>query len=188
MKKFMVGLGYSSWTNPVGLRHDEGHRILKQAARNASGKERFTADWPLGRARITKSDVMRFWLGPTGRFPSADLPQGFDLGLYDYEGNCDFCFLKGRGKRARLIRENPGMAEWWCEQEASAKTKSPGGARFDADESVAELIAATKAQPLLIDDDLLDDPVECTAWACDDGPGGHIARAALQREYERTAA
>lgn len=188
MKKFMASLGYRHWTNPVGLRHDEGHRILKQAARNASGKERFTAAWPLGLAGVTKAEVMRFWLGPTGRFPSTNLPQGFDLGLHDYEGNCDLCFLKGRGKKARLIRENPGMAAWWAERETRAKTKQPSGARFDAGESVTQLIAAVRAQPMLIDDDLLDDAVECTGWTCDDGPGGAAARAALQREFERNAA
>jgi len=190
MKKFMVSLGFKKWTNPVGLRHDEGHRILAQAARNASGKERFTAAWPLGLAKVSKPDVMRFWLGPSGRFPSTDLPQDFDLGLYDYEGNCDLCFLKGRGKRARLIRENPGIADWWMEREASAKTRSPGGARFDAYESVSQLVASVHAQPMLVDDDLLDedDDGECTTTSCDSGAGGGAARAALQRDYERSLA
>jgi 3'-phosphoadenosine 5'-phosphosulfate sulfotransferase (PAPS reductase)/FAD synthetase len=187
MKKLMLSLGYRNWSNPVGLRHDEGHRVLSQLARNASGKERFTAVMPLADDRVTKPDVLRFWLGENSdpKRLTHPLPQGFDLGLRDYEGNCDLCFLKGRAKRARLIRDVPGIETWWVEREASAKTSSPGAARFDADESVADLAAAVRAQPLLIDDDLLDDDdPDCTGLSCDDGPGGAPARRVLQRLYE----
>lgn len=184
MKNFMLSLGYARWLNPVGLRHDEGYRVLTQIARNDSGKECFTASMPLADAGITKPDVKRFWLGAGARFPSADLPQGFDLGLYDYEGNCDLCFLKGRGKRARIIRENPEAWRWWSEIEASAKTRMPSGARFDADESVAQLVAAVAAQPLLIDDDLLDDEhdAECGLTCGGDSPAEIRA---LQSYYEQ---
>jgi len=166
MKQFMVSVGHEHWINPVGLRADEMWRVFKQLARNDAGKERNKAVMPLAKAGVTKRDVMRFWLGPSAAFPSPDMPQGFDLGLRDYEGNCDLCFLKGRGKRARIIRENPGVADWWSEREVLAKTKSPGGARFDADESVAQLASAVRAQPLLVDDDLLEDEhdAECGLW------------------------
>lgn len=185
MKKLMVSLGHRNWINPVGLRYDEGHRVLRQLARNASGKERFTAVMPLSDAKVTKPDVLRFWLGPSMAFPARDLPQGFDLGLREYEGNCDLCFLKGRGKRAMLIRERPGVETWWAERERLAKTSSPGAARFDADESVAELAASVRAQPMLFGpEDLDDDLGDCTGFTCDDGPGGAPARRALQRYFE----
>ena len=166
MKHLMLSLGHEHWTNPVGLRRDEMGRVFKQMARNETGKERFRATMPLATAGITKPDVMRFWLGAAASVPARDLPQGFDLGLRDYEGNCDLCFLKGRGKKARIIRENPGMADWWIAREASAKTAMPGAARFDAGESVAQLVASVERQPLLIDDDLVDDEhdAECGLW------------------------
>src|ERR1019366_6395547 len=63
MKQFMLSLGYEKWTNLVGLRYDEGHRILKQVARNAAGKERWRSVMPLATAKIAKRDVLAFWLG-----------------------------------------------------------------------------------------------------------------------------
>src|SRR3546814_13029879 len=40
MKMFMVTQGYDRWLNLIGLRHDEGHRVLKQIVRNHAGLER----------------------------------------------------------------------------------------------------------------------------------------------------
>jgi 3'-phosphoadenosine 5'-phosphosulfate sulfotransferase (PAPS reductase)/FAD synthetase len=168
MKHLMRSLGRDHWLNLVGLRYDEGHRVLKQLALNEGRRERWTTAMPLSTAKVTKRDVMRFWLGANTdpKRLTSPLPQGFDLGLYDYEGNCDLCMLKRRSAKARIIRENPAAAGWWMAQEASAKTRHPGGARFDADESVAALAAAVAAQPLLVDDDLLEDEhdAECGLW------------------------
>lgn len=184
MKRFMLAQGFERWTNPVGLRFDEGHRILRQKHRNETKKERYQAAWPLGLAKITKADVMRFWLGEGGRFPSPDLPQGFDLGLHDYEGNCDLCFLKGRGKKARIIRENPGIETWWSDIEASAKTIMPDAARFDRDESILQLAQSVRDQPLLIDDGFLEaDDGDCTGWTC--GGEDDAERRVLQRIFEK---
>ncbi|MGY6709726.1 MAG: phosphoadenosine phosphosulfate reductase domain-containing protein [Rhizobiaceae bacterium] len=176
MKKFMLSLGYERWVNPVGLRYDEGTRVLRQLARNDSGKERFTALMPLSKAKVTKRDVMRFWLGDNAdpRDLTHPLPQGFDLGLRDYEGNCDLCFLKGRGKRATIIRERPDLADWWAEQERSAKTKMPDTARFDAAESVEQLAAFVRNQGTFsfLDDDPEEYDVECGLYCA---PEGHAA-------------
>lgn len=167
MKKFMLSLGYKRWVNPVGLRYDEGARVLKQLARNDTGKERFTALMPLAKARVVKADVLAFWLG-ANRDPKAlthPLPQGFDLGLRDYEGNCDLCFLKGRGKMAAIIRENPGIAEWWSRQEEAAKTKQPSGARFRAAESFRQLSKAVEDQGILdVLDNVDEHDSECGLW------------------------
>jgi hypothetical protein len=43
--------------------------------------------------------------------------QSFDLGLKDYEGNCDLCFKKSLKKRLTIIKENPESAKWWLEME-----------------------------------------------------------------------
>jgi hypothetical protein len=34
-----------------------------------------------------------------------------DLGLKDYEGNCDLCFKKSLKKRLTIIKENPEKRE-----------------------------------------------------------------------------
>lgn len=193
MKHYVMReLGWTKWLNIVGLRHDEGHRILKRLHANSTGKERWTSAMPLGVAKIIKRMVMRFWLGETGRFPSTDLPQGFDLGLHDYEGNCDNCFLKARMKLQRLIGDDPASADWWIESESLITMDSPtatrAGRRFVTEYSYADLKRWAVEQPLLIDDSAFDDDGDgdCTGEACTgESP---VERRILQREYEALVA
>jgi len=138
-------LGWRQWLNVVGLRYDEGHRVLKGLARNESGKEPWTSTFPmaLGGSRVTKRDVLAFWAA-----------QPFDLGLQDHEGNCDLCMLKSRGALKRLIRDNPGMAEWWKAQEASTTASAgrgsdPAGTRFVTEYSYADLEREVETQPFM---------------------------------------
>lgn len=165
MRRLMLSLGYTKWLNAVGLRYDEGHRVLKQLARNDAGKERYVSVMPLSKARIVKRGVLQFWLGPTGRLEDGSRPQGFDLGLRDYEGNCDLCFLKGRAKLAQLIRERPERAQWWSTMEIRARSAARTGARFNKRESYAQLAAAVANQPVFeFADDGQDYDVECGLW------------------------
>lgn len=157
MRDFMKSLGYKNWTNTTGLRADEMHRVWKTYERNDSGKERFVTFCPLAKAGVTVRDVAGFWRD-----------QPFDLELMSHEGNCDLCFLKGRGKRAEIIRARPDLAPWWIEAEAGAKCSMPSGARFDRDESVAELVAAVRSQDMF-DFNEGSDPddehdAECGTW------------------------
>ncbi len=151
-----IGFEDGAYSEVIGLRNDEGHRILKslenanfikkkgvQVPRDLPRKVIF----PLAKAKISKPDVMRFWLGETGRFPSHELPQGFDLGLADHEGNCDFCFLKGKGIRKRLIRDNPQVAEWWNQREIEQD------GWFDKRDTVAELVEQVRIAPSFFDVD-----------------------------------
>lgn len=196
MKWLMVSLGYDKWFNMVGLRADERHRVIKQVLRNASGLERFISGCPMAVAGATKRVVDRFWHGARGRWAMVTLlrhkglaairhllPQGFILGLYPFEGNCDFCFLKGRFKKMALVRTQPVRAQWWVEQEyAATKATEVHTAymkRFDKDESMEDLIAATDASPMMEIDDTendaecgvtciandIDEPVDDEAWA-----------------------
>ncbi|PRD42104.1 hypothetical protein C5748_18300 [Phyllobacterium phragmitis] len=171
MKKYCLSLGWMHWKNVIGLRYDEGHRVLKQLASNEAKKERWLSVMPLAsaKAKATKRDVMSFWLGKNAD-PinlTAPLPQGFDLGLRDYEGNCDLCMLKSRGALKRLMRDNPGIADWWKDREASITMKSkratPAGKRFVTEYSYADLEREVTTQPyvpgLLLDDEEYD--VEC---------------------------
>ncbi|WP_230789344.1 phosphoadenosine phosphosulfate reductase family protein [Aurantimonas coralicida] len=168
MRNFMQSLGHKKWMNAVGLRYDEGHRVLKSLARNDANKDPFKAVMPMAKAKHSKRDVMSFWLGPSRRFPSDDLPQGFDLGLHDFEGNCDLCFLKGRDKLAAVIRDDPSRADWWIRMEEAAKCSMPAGARFKKVESFRDLAAFVRDQgelPLPSDDEEYD--VEC-GLTCED--------------------
>ena len=146
MKRFMLAQGYDKWTNIVGLRADEMRRIAKQQKRNDEGKERWLSTWPLLHAGVTKADVWRFWLGKNvnPRDPIYPLPQGFDLGLWPYEGNCDYCFLKGEQVLAFQERERPGSIDDWIGMEALA------GARFVTEYQYATIKHNVARQPLLI--------------------------------------
>ena len=107
MRNFAISLGWKNWANIVGLRYDEGPRVLKALARNDSGKERFKVVMPLSKGKITLRDVSDFWKS-----------QDFDLNLFPHEGNCDLCFLKGKNKLRHIIRSNPKLADWWIGHEA----------------------------------------------------------------------
>jgi 3'-phosphoadenosine 5'-phosphosulfate sulfotransferase (PAPS reductase)/FAD synthetase len=137
LSAFCRELGWEQWANVVGLRYDEGHRVLKALARNDEGKAPWLTVMPLSKAKITKPAVMEFWT-----------QQPFDLGLRSYEGNCDLCFLKGRGKLLTLMRERPECADWWISQEA-------GRGRFVTEFSYSELAEQVSRQGFLpfVDDE-----------------------------------
>jgi 3'-phosphoadenosine 5'-phosphosulfate sulfotransferase (PAPS reductase)/FAD synthetase len=130
----MRSLGFTDgrYTEVIGLRNDEGHRILKGLA-SAEEKGR-KVSYPLARAKITKADVMAFWEG-----------QPFDLGLAGHEGNCTLCFLKGRAVKKAIIRDNPGEADWWMAQETTER------GTFDRRDSIAGLLAEVRRSPSLFD-------------------------------------
>lgn len=159
MKKFARSLGWERWNNPVGLRYDEGHRVLKQLDRNAKGIERFTALMPLAKARVTVRDVNAFWAA-----------QPFDLGLKPHEGNCDLCFLKSRGKLAEIMREQPALADWWITQEARAAetAKSAATRRFLKDENYADILRDAQSRRDLFDADEDEHDAECGLWCAPD--------------------
>lgn len=154
MRDFMKAQGYKNWCNAVGLRADEMRRIAKGQIRNEQGKDPFTTTWPLLHARVTARDVWQFWLGGNAdpKDLTEPLPQGFDLGLYPYEGNCDGCFLKGRDILVHQERERPGYLDWWIEAEHSlaGKTRNPDMAQFNKSFSYVELKRAVDEQDLLI--------------------------------------
>jgi 3'-phosphoadenosine 5'-phosphosulfate sulfotransferase (PAPS reductase)/FAD synthetase len=154
-----IGFADGEYAEVIGLRNDEGHRILK-ALENANFVKKKVDDktvsvprdpprkvaFPLAKAKAVKLDVMQFWLGKGGVFPSSDLPQGFDLGLADYEGNCDYCFLKGKRIRKQLIREGKTSPAWWSQNEVEQD------GWFDKRDTMAELIEQVRSNPSFFDD------------------------------------
>jgi 3'-phosphoadenosine 5'-phosphosulfate sulfotransferase (PAPS reductase)/FAD synthetase len=151
MRNFMQAQGYNHWTNVIGLRHDEAHRVAKSRARSDSGKEWWLNRHPLDDAKISNRDVRAFWAG-----------QDFDLQLLPFEGNCDGCFLKARPKLWEVERTKPGTLQWWADMEKVAK------GRFVTGRSYAELIQDVRRQPDLFAGGLFDDDpdmdAECGLW------------------------
>ncbi|PRD42336.1 hypothetical protein C5748_16195 [Phyllobacterium phragmitis] len=144
LNDFAASLGWPSgeYSEVIGLRYDEGMRTLK----GLENAEKFNRRclYPLSKAKITKADVMAFW---------ADQP--FDLGLEPWEGNCDLCFLKGRGLRKRIIRDNPRRADWWAEQERLT------GGFFDRRDRYAALLNEVRRSPELFDPQNEEYDTEC---------------------------
>ena len=152
IKALCRSLGWNRWANVIGLRHDEGHRVLKKYAENDTGGHRWKSVMPLDKARVSKRDVLEFWAA-----------QDFDLGLSGDEGNCDECFLKGFDKLVALERRRPGMGGWWAEAERRT------GKRFERAWSYAEVQqAAQQRQDLPFADDDTEYDAECGLWCAPD--------------------
>lgn len=121
-RRYLISLGWKEWSNAVGIRADEPHRL------KPSPDKRVRKWYPL--EDVTKDTVMRFW---------SKMP--FDLKTPKGLGNCDGCFMKSEATLAALARDYPERHKWWEQQEAtaSALTKSAGGARFRDQFTRAEL-------------------------------------------------
>jgi len=98
----------------LGIRADEAHR---------------EGEWwyPLIEWGVTKQQVRQFWR-----------EQPFDLGLKDYEGNCDLCWKKGHDKNLTLLEERPELGVWWAEMERKYGHVAPS----DADRRKTSKMAA----------------------------------------------
>ncbi|MCL6653505.1 hypothetical protein A6R70_14525 [Agrobacterium rubi] len=151
-----LGLEPGEYLEVIGLRNDEGGRILKGFANADVGKRKVR--YPLAKAKVVKADILRFWLGENTdpKDLKHPLPQGFDLGLRDYEGNCDLCFQKGKGIRKRIIRDAPHLSPWWHEQEFNHD------GWFDSRDRVIQLVEQVRRSPTLFDEtDDMEYDVEC---------------------------
>ncbi len=176
MKQFMLSKGFETWVNVVGLRVDEMKRVMKQVMRSASGKERWTSYCPLALAGVSEPVVWQHWLGRNldPRNLRHPLPQGFDLGIRRYEGNCHGCMLKGFEVLAHSEREQPGILDEWAEDEimlAAAKGKATEtGARYVTEYTMREIQEHARRSPLLIPIEQLASQGECTSVCiADDG-------------------
>ena len=141
-------LGLKRWHSVIGLRADEPRRVWRMRAMNCGSRTGAHAVLPLADAGVREADVIELWK-----------KQPFDLGIPSYAGNCDCCFLKGRAKLIRIIRENPSLADWWIEQEAKVANRTgPDGRACDSmkvfrlGETYAELKAAALADRDLFDE------------------------------------
>ena len=157
-------LGLKRWHAVIGLRADEQRRVLRMRARNCGSRTGAHAVLPLADAGVREADVLDWWKR-----------QPFDLGIPSYAGNCACCFLKGRAKLIRIIREDPTLADWWIEQEAKVANRTgPDGRacdsmkRFRLGETYAELKAAALSHRDLFDDSVPapDESAESDSFDC----------------------
>jgi hypothetical protein len=102
MKRYFKSIGIKRWDHYVGIRYDEPRRWGKTSSLPAF----MTIHHPLVEWKVTKEDVLDFWS-----------KQDFDLGIEQPLGNCDCCFLKGKGKLAELVNMTPESFAWWIQQE-----------------------------------------------------------------------
>lgn len=132
MFAYMASLGFppGTYREAIGLRHDEGVRLLKMYARNDTDNRQCVA--PLDKARVVKADITAFWAASP-----------FDLGLEDGDGNCDLCFATGKGVRLRRLRKRPTIGRWWTLMETGT------GRVFDRRDSVASLVEEARTSPEL---------------------------------------
>ena len=124
-----AALGFKdSYVKAIGLRRDEAHRVARARQREENGGDPWDCAFPLYDAGATKDDVIAFW-----RNSEFDL----QLPLLDNGttpmGNCDLCFLKGAGKIASIIREEPDRALWWARQERLFPSNQHETERFRVD-------------------------------------------------------
>ncbi len=159
MFSFMRACGHGKpgqYVEAIGLRNDEGHRILKGLER--AEKDGRRTCYPLGNGGVSKPEVLAFWWGADRVYETRTMPQGFDLDLPPLWGNCDFCFAMGVGIRRERAKQMPSVTGWWqAHEEATGRT-------FSMRESVAEIVqqvaAFDKTDDLFADFD----DAECGTW------------------------
>jgi 3'-phosphoadenosine 5'-phosphosulfate sulfotransferase (PAPS reductase)/FAD synthetase len=102
-----VGL-QSPFLTIIGIRGDEKRRAVKIHNKVSEGQENFCPMYVDG--------TTRWWVSLFWKHQNFDLELPNNDGVTDW-GNCDLCFLKGRGKRMSIIQAQPNLADWWINQE-----------------------------------------------------------------------
>ena len=97
LKRYLKSIGVTDYISYNGIRYDEPHRFAKAQPET---------ELPLVKWKVTKNDVIEFWD-----------KQNFNLKLNEPYGNCDCCFLKGKGKLAIIAKERPDLFKWWIDKE-----------------------------------------------------------------------
>ena len=129
-KRYLKSIGLTEWTIYNGIRYDEPKRWQKMKnLPNYMGLEMPCVKW-----KTTKEDVLNWWSN-----------QDFDLKLKEPYGNCDLCFLKGKGKLMTIAKERPELFDWWSNHEKIST--------FKKDISYSQLKEKAQNQFQMFDDD-----------------------------------
>jgi len=132
VRRYLQSIGVKEWTSYNGIRYDEPRRWSK--AKNLPSYQEI--ELPLVKWKTTKDDVLNWWS-----------EQDFDLMLKQPYGNCDGCFLKGKGKLAIIAKERPELLDWWINHEEKS------GSTFKKEISYKQIREASQAQQQLFADD-----------------------------------
>lgn len=100
LTRYLKSIGVDDYMSFNGIRYDEPRRWAKIEASDLD------VALPLVKWKTTKSDVLSWWK-----------QQPFDLQVNEPYGNCDCCFLKGKGKLAIIAKEKPELLNWWIQIE-----------------------------------------------------------------------
>lgn len=142
-------LRFNEWTEIVGLRHDEPHRVAR-LDRWPGSRDVYA---PMYHAKHDLDHVTAFWKSSP-----------FDLRIPPNAGNCVGCFLKGGSKLQEAVRESPTYFDWWVAAESKVFTLTNGRKRtyrFNMDKPpYAHIVSTVNEQPMLFGDDTL--PCSCT--------------------------
>jgi len=106
LKRYLKSIGVKEYTSYNGIRYDEPRRWNK--IKNSD----YDIELPLVKWKIIKKDVLNFWE-----------KQEFDLMVNEPYGNCDCCFLKGKGKLSIIAKEKPELLNWWINKEIKSTFK-----------------------------------------------------------------
>ena len=104
LRRYLNSIGITEYTSFNGIRYDEPRRWNK--IKNLD----IDVELPLVKWKTTKKDVLDWW----------EL-QDFDLMVNEPYGNCDCCFLKGKGKLSIIAKEKPELFQWWIDAENKAE-------------------------------------------------------------------
>jgi 3'-phosphoadenosine 5'-phosphosulfate sulfotransferase (PAPS reductase)/FAD synthetase len=104
LKRYLKSIGVTDYTSFNGIRYDEPRRWQKVKDSDID------VELPLVKWKTTKKDVLAWWK-----------EQEFNLMVNEPYGNCDCCFLKGKGKLSIIAKEKPELFDWWIEKESKGR-------------------------------------------------------------------
>ena len=122
LHRYLKSIGIKDYTSFNGIRYDEPRRWNK--IKNSD----YDIELPLVKWKITKPDVLNFWK-----------QQEFDLMVNEPYGNCDCCFLKGKGKLSIIAKEKPELLDWWIDKEKNSTFKKEISYKQLKDKSINQL-------------------------------------------------
>lgn len=101
-RKYLREHKIKKYENLIGFRADEPQRLKGRESRWLT----VTNKYPLFDKGITKADVLAFWKA-----------KPYDLEVPTILGNCDLCFLKGKGAIVAIMKQFPELADKWIADE-----------------------------------------------------------------------
>lgn len=101
-RRYLRSVGIKNYINLIGFRSDEPNRVLNHKEFWKTVKTIF----PLYDSKVTKPMVLEYWNN-----------KAYNLETPAILGNCDLCFLKGKGAIISIMREYPELADKWIADE-----------------------------------------------------------------------